>query len=102
MPLLDGNALAGAAVLADVAVPAAPLDDADAGDAEVGLHAEQGLVVPVGAPADLRWAGGVGRVGRFGPVQVDGKEGAGHDEAVGGIEMDLLGRWSRRRFEPMQ
>ena len=102
VPLLDGDALAGTAVLADVAVPAAPLDDADAGDAEVGLHAQQRLVVPVGAPADLRRAGGVGRVGGLGPVQMDGKEGAGHDEAVGGIEVDLLGRWPRGRFEPVE
>mmetsp|Transcript_12757 Transcript_12757/g.30370 ORF Transcript_12757/g.30370 Transcript_12757/m.30370 type:complete len:670 (-) Transcript_12757:275-2284(-) len=101
--LLDRHSLARAAILPDVAVPAAPLDDADARDAEVGLHAEEGLVVPVGGPADLRrLSGGIGRVRRLGPVEVDGQEGAGHDEAVGGIEMDLLGGGSGGRFVPVE
>ena len=89
LPLLDGNARGGTAVWSHVAVPSPPLDHAHPGDPEVGLHAQEGLVVPVGAPPDHGRAAGVGGVGSLGPVQVDGQEGADHYDAVGRGEQYL-------------
>mmetsp|Transcript_5503 Transcript_5503/g.11619 ORF Transcript_5503/g.11619 Transcript_5503/m.11619 type:complete len:835 (-) Transcript_5503:739-3243(-) len=71
-----------AAAVVVVPVPPLPLDDTDPGHPQVGLHAEEGLVVPIGGP--LRC------FRRLVPVNDDRQERADHHQSIGGVELHGL------------
>mmetsp|Transcript_24573 Transcript_24573/g.58101 ORF Transcript_24573/g.58101 Transcript_24573/m.58101 type:complete len:276 (+) Transcript_24573:2852-3679(+) len=74
--LTDGGGLLGAVV----SVPSLPLDNAYPGDTQMGLHAQEGLVVPVGRP--LRNGRGLAA------VDDDRQKRADHHQSVRGVELD--------------